>query len=97
MSPPGNDYLKRSDTLDGQPVGVESYKVGARYSARVDNVDPGAVIGRGQGATRLEAEQLALESARLTLNLRNASLAMRKSAESLPAHRQTKQGKDEGS
>ncbi len=85
--PLGNDYLKRTDTIDGHAVGIESYKVGARYSARVDNIDPGAVIGRGQGATRREAEELAVESARLTLSLRSASEAMRRSAESLPGKR----------
>jgi hypothetical protein len=87
---PANEYQKRMDTLDGHPVGIESYKVGARYSARVDNVDPGAIIGRAQGATRREAEDLALESARLTLSLRDASIAMRRSAESLPKNRGTK-------
>jgi len=86
----GNEYEKRTDTLDGQPIGVESYKVGSRYSARVDNVDPGAVIGRGQAASRLEAERLAIENARHTLRLRDAALAMRRSADSLPTGRGTK-------
>jgi hypothetical protein len=71
-------------------VGVESYKVGARFAARVDNVDPGAVIGRGQGATREEAEQVALEAAALTLQLRDATQSMRRTAEVLPAKRSGK-------
>ena len=91
MTQPGaSEYSKRSVTLEGQLVGLESYKVGGRYSARVDNVDPGAIIGRGQGVTRLEAERVALESASLTLRLRNSATAMRKSAESLQSTRNTK-------
>jgi hypothetical protein len=87
---PGSEYQKRADVIEGRPVGVASYKVGARFCARVDNVDPGAVIGRGQGATRAEAEEQALESAALTLHLRDASEAMRRSAELLPKNRGTK-------
>lgn len=90
MSPPGdpsNEYVTRRDSLSGQPVGVSSYRVGNRFSARVDNVDPGAIIGRGQGATREEAEQAALESAALTMNLRSATEAMRQSAAQLTGKR----------
>jgi len=76
--PQNNEYSKRTETIGG------------RYCARVDNVDPGAIIGRGQGATRAEAEQQAIESAALTLNLRDASQAMRRSAELLPTNRGTK-------
>jgi len=88
--PQNNEYSKRTETIGGRAVGLTSYKVGARYCARVDNVDPGAIIGRGQGATRAEAEQQAIESAALTLNLRDASQAMRRSAELLPTNRGTK-------
>ncbi len=84
------EYLKRSELLEGKAVGVTSYKVGTRYCARVDNVDPGTVIGRGQGATRTEAEKEALDSAALTLMLRASSNAMRRSAESLPTNRGNK-------
>ena len=76
--------------MEGKVVGVASYKVGARFCARVDNVDSGAVIGRGQGPTREDAEREALESAALTLKLRDASSAMRRSVESLPTNRGNK-------
>jgi hypothetical protein len=82
-----NEFLKRNDVLEGQPVCVTSYKVGVRYCARVDNIDPGAIIGRGQGASRLEAETAAIDSAALTLQLRNASSAMRRSVDQLPIKR----------
>ncbi len=83
MSDSQNEYVKRTETIEGHAVGLSSYKVGLRFAARVDNIDPGAIIGRGQGATRLEAEQQALESAALTLNLRSSAEAMRRSAEQL--------------
>jgi hypothetical protein len=87
---PTNEYSRRTETVEGMTVGVTSYKVGTRYSARVDNIDPGAIIARAQGSTRIEAERDALENAALTLRLRDASQAMRRSAESLPTNREKK-------
>jgi hypothetical protein len=84
------DYEKRSAVLEGRAVGVASYRVGSRFCARIDNVDPGAIIGRGQGSTRAEAEHVALESAALTLNLRDAAIAMRRSAERLEDNKRSK-------
>lgn len=82
-----NEYEKRTTEIDGVTVGLSSYRVGKRFSARIDNIDPGAIIGRGQGATRDEAEREAMESAALTLKLRDAARAMRQSAQRLPGRR----------
>ena len=82
-----SEYQKRTSLVEGRTVGIASYKVGNRFCARVDNVDPGAIIGRGQGPSRHDAEHEAVESAALTLKLRDASEAMRKSAERLPTGR----------
>ncbi len=82
-----SEYQKRTSIVEGRAVGIASYKVGNRYCARVDNVDPGAIIGRGQGQDRHEAEHQAVESAALTLKLRDASEAIRKSVERLPTGR----------
>ena len=79
-----SEYQKRTSVVEGRTVGIASYKVGHRFCARVDNVDPRAIIGRGQGASRHDAEHEAVESAALTLKLRDATEAMRKSAERLP-------------
>lgn len=57
------DYRRRRDDLAGWPIGVESYKLGSRWLCAIDNVDPGAVVARGEGASREEAESRALEAA----------------------------------
>lgn len=56
-------FEKRNQTLDGWPIGVVSYKIGDRWICKVDNVSPGAIIARGDGPTREEAEREALEKA----------------------------------
>jgi len=62
---------------------VTTYMVGTRWSCRVDNVDPGTVIARASGATREEAENVALGSASVTLGMRDAAAALRRSVEEL--------------
>jgi hypothetical protein len=62
-------YETRALELEGWPVRVASYKLGDRYACKVDNVSPGAVVARGTGATREEAEAAALERARAKLRL----------------------------
>ncbi len=57
------EYLIRRDTLGGWPVRVISYRLGGRYLASVENQDPGARVSRGEGATREEAERLAVDKA----------------------------------
>jgi hypothetical protein len=84
-----NEFRRTRVMLAGREVGVTSYRVGCRFSCRVDNVDPGAVIGRAVGATREEAEDAALASAALTFDLRDASDALRRSVELLPSSKRT--------
>lgn len=62
-------YETREFELEGWPVRVASYKLGERYACKVDNVSPGAVFARGEGATREEAEKEALERAAGRLRL----------------------------
>ena len=79
-----NSQLRRRVVLVGQQeLGVTSYPVGARWACRVDNVDPGTIIGRASGATREEAVELALASAVVTLGMREAKDSMRRSVEEL--------------
>ena len=64
MSPLAPTELEeRTLELAGWPVRVRSHRLGDTYFAAVDNVDPGARIARGIGATREEAEAIALERA----------------------------------
>lgn len=79
MTEPSNELRYRRATVEGQEVGVTSFRIGARFACRVDNVDPGSVIGRGNGATRDEAEQAALDKASLSLGLTQATQALRRS------------------
>jgi len=80
-SPPGSG--KRTVKLGEREVGVTTYKVGNRYGCRVDNVDPGDIIGRGSGDTVAEAELAALTNAGNMLNLHNAMQGLRASVSTL--------------
>ena len=55
--------LARQQELAGWPVTVETYKLGDRYHCTIANVDPGARLARADGASREEAERLAIEKA----------------------------------
>lgn len=44
-------------------INIESYRIGDTYHCTVDNVQPGAVLARGQGKSREEAERIAVEKA----------------------------------
>ncbi|MEW5855241.1 MAG: hypothetical protein AB2A00_41070 [Myxococcota bacterium] len=68
---------------DGRKLGVTVHRVGTRFSCRVDNVDPGDVIGRGSGATVEEAEQAALANALMMLSLSQATHQLRQSMKNL--------------
>ena len=87
---PPDKYFTHNETLDGVPVEVASYRVCARFSARVMTIDPRTTIGRGQGDTRREAERAALESASFTLKLRGATDAMRQCTEQITGRRGAK-------
>ncbi len=58
---------EREETHNGFPFKVVSFKLGGVFKAMASNVSPDAVIARGQGATREEAESLVLETARRRL------------------------------
>lgn len=62
MRPEG--YTSREEELAGWRVRISSYRLGARCYATVENVDPGARIARGEGASQEEAEREALGKAR---------------------------------
>jgi hypothetical protein len=57
------EYTERNDVIDGWKVHIVTYRIGDRYYCTIDNVDPGARFARAEGATRGEAERVALEKA----------------------------------
>ena len=61
--PKPEEYSERKTQLAGWPVSIETYKLGDVYHCTIANVDPGARFARADGATREEAESLALEKA----------------------------------
>jgi hypothetical protein len=71
--------------LEGVEVQVSSYRIGERFSCTVDNIDPGAVIGRGSGPDRNTAEETALEQATMKLCLGKAGQSLNRSMENLRA------------
>jgi hypothetical protein len=58
------EYKSRQDEHLGWRINVVSYRLGERFHCTVDDFDPGARLARGEGATREEAEEQALEKAR---------------------------------
>jgi hypothetical protein len=58
------DRHERMETCSGFKVRIVSYALFDRYYASADDVDPGAVIARGSGATREEAESEVLAKAK---------------------------------
>ena len=57
------EYSRRQEDLAGWPVSIETYKLGDVYHCTISNVDPGARFARADGATREEAERIAIEKA----------------------------------
>lgn len=57
------EYTERRETIDGWPVHIVTYRVNETYYCTIDNVDPGARFARADGATREDAERVALEKA----------------------------------
>jgi len=61
-------FEERLERVEGRwNVRVTSYKIGPRFAAKVDNVNPGAIIGRAHAETRVGAERAALEMAHTRL------------------------------
>ena len=57
------EYQERRVEVLGWPVNLTSYRLGAVFHSKADNVSPGAALARTTGATREEAEKKALERA----------------------------------
>jgi hypothetical protein len=57
------DFQERKLELAGWPVNLSSYRLGAEWHCKADNVSPGAALCRTTGATREEAEQKAISRA----------------------------------
>ena len=69
----------RHETIGVDMVHVASHRVTpTRYAAEVHNDQDGTLIGKGSGTTRQEAEERALESARLLLELHAARASFRR-------------------
>jgi hypothetical protein len=68
------EFQERRLELAGWPVNLTSYRIGAEWHSKADNVSPGAGLCRTTGATREEAEQKAIQRAQelLSRTKRNA-------------------------
>lgn len=62
------EFRERKLEVAGWPVNISSYRAGAEWRAKADNVSPGAALARTAGATREEAEELALRRAETLLH-----------------------------
>jgi len=62
------NFAERKIEIDGWPVNLASYKIGAVYHCKADNVSPGAGLARTTGATREEAEEKAIARAKELLS-----------------------------
>jgi hypothetical protein len=78
-----NGFTKKNSTVADVEVSVQSYKVGTRWAAKVETLDVGNVIGRAMADTREEAEEAAIDGAKVVLELRSATASLRASANKL--------------
>lgn len=62
------EYSRRQQEVGRWKITVISFRLGDRYYCTVDNVEPGALLARAEGATRAEAEQAAIERATARLS-----------------------------
>jgi hypothetical protein len=62
------EYSRRQQQVGRWKINIISFKLGDRYYCTVDNVEPGARIARGEGATQEEAERSAIEKATARLS-----------------------------
>jgi hypothetical protein len=58
------EYMRRQEEVGRWKMNIISYRFGDRYICTVDNVEPGATLARAEGASRQDAENLAIEKAR---------------------------------
>ena len=68
---------QRHTTLEGRAVRVISYAVRDRFAARIEDTESNEVVGRARGATRTEAEGMALAAASVRLGLVAARSSLR--------------------
>ncbi|MGA9521592.1 MAG: hypothetical protein WBV82_09020 [Myxococcaceae bacterium] len=85
---------RRIADLNGMKVGVTTYAIGSSFSCRIDNIDPGSVIGRGVGMTRELAEQSAFKDISARHALSNAHTNLKKATEMLQAVTQPKKDQE---
>jgi hypothetical protein len=57
------EFQERKLEAAGWSVNLASYRLGAVWHCKADNVSPGAALARTTGATREEAEEKALKRA----------------------------------
>jgi hypothetical protein len=57
------EYQERKLTVGCWDVNLTSYRLGAEWHAKADDVSPGATLYRTTGASRQEAETKALQRA----------------------------------
>jgi hypothetical protein len=57
------EFQERKLEVAGWPVNLTSYRLGAEWHCKADTVSPGAGLCRTTGATRAEAEEMALKRA----------------------------------
>ena len=57
------EFQERKLDVAGWQVNLASYRIGAEWHCKADNVSPGAGLCRTTGSTREEAEQKALARA----------------------------------
>lgn len=60
-------YRVQEFELAGWPVRIKSYRIGAIWYAKADNVSPGATIATAEAQSQGEAEAVAAEKARKRL------------------------------
>ena len=58
-----SDWNRAEEEIAGWPVSIVTYQLRGVWLCKVDNVSPGAIIARAQGATREEARSKAVQSA----------------------------------
>jgi len=61
------NHTTTAQEIAGVKVKITTYKIGESFYCHIDNLDPGAVIARAEGATVKEAEELALQKVRQRL------------------------------
>jgi len=57
------EYRERELLVAGWPVNLSSYRMGAVWHSKADNVSPGAALCRAVGETREAAEDMAVRRA----------------------------------